>query len=962
MSKVGTDDGVPSRSEQGGRSPSIRRGSSAILALCAGVFFCLASSEFAADSVVFEDLSPDDSGPTRNCAAPCSSGGSGGRVHHLASSRELQDEIYAASEYGGLFKSNNKGGSWEHVDSFLPTRAFDVAVDPGGENVYATSFYDGRVSSTSAIQVSRDRGATWTHPPTATPPAGLCTAGRSSQPSAFGISIRPGAVNEVLIGTNCGLARSTDFGTTWTFLSNSLRGPLPLSVWDVIALPGGLSYACGEQGVLRSAGGTAWQKMPDPADKSGTYRGYCSIASNGAFPNFVVVAFARTTYFDAILDIRQVAFFASFDYGQTWTKWNDPDNGSPKRVPMVAVNRRSDGLDVWLGGGNLFRVPCSGVPGGTLTCSATRFGPFTDSFGDTTKVHGDSGDLLFDQELQIDACPLFYSSDGGVYVNKETTTATGCQNPVFLSANVGLHAQLPMGMAGVDRSGSTDEDLYFALQDNGFFTTTTNSVTCLSPCKPVWKHVEGADWFDAAADETQAVVVDDGYALEVGNVTGIQSWIAVGNAPAPAQPWYSVFTDVLDQFATSSYFLATSAGPDVVYTSNLTAVTAQNGTATWTSLGWPAASAGYPCGLRSSRGLIPQLFVLSSASQFDGACLWRSQNELWYTAPALQPWQRMDKIDGVCPDGGFGIFAIDRLHPNRIYASCTSVDPPVMIRTEDLGGHWEVDQNLTDLMTGPGKFVPKVTDPDNGVAYSAPGDNPQPASPGIVQPVMVAFDPTNKDLLVAGGYESGLFISSDGGKGWALLSDPFTPSAAVPHLPRPFWAEFSHDADGALDAIYVGTVGRGVWRVHPARTELKLNLRIRPVQCRACPPDPCSTCAVSPDEFLDFESVLSNDGSDDGGNPIFQQTLPPGLRFRSLSAPEGWDCVTPDVGGTGRVRCTASTLAPRESVTFVVGTWVAKRRGTVYAEASIVSNAIDPAPLNNRVATANPIQNRRRSR
>lgn len=121
-----------------------------------------------------------------------------------------------------------------------------------------------------------------------------------------------------------------------------------------------------------------------------------------------------------------------------------------------------------------------------------------------------------------------------------------------------------------------------------------------------------------------------------------------------------------------------------------------------------------------------------------------------------------DKTGSACPDGGFEIFAIDRLHPNRIYASCTSLDPPVMIRTEDLGGKWEVDQNLTDLMTGNGRFVPKFDDPDNDVTFSAPGDAAQPSVAGGVQPVMVAFDPTDANLLVAGGYESGLFLSSDG--------------------------------------------------------------------------------------------------------------------------------------------------------------------------------------------------------
>ena len=68
----------------------------------------------------------------------------------------------------------------------------------------------------------------------------------------------------MLVGTNCGLARSTDFGTTWKFLSNALRGPLPLTVWDVVALPGALprNYA--------GIGSTRWLvDVPGPVDWPG---------------------------------------------------------------------------------------------------------------------------------------------------------------------------------------------------------------------------------------------------------------------------------------------------------------------------------------------------------------------------------------------------------------------------------------------------------------------------------------------------------------------------------------------------------------------------------------------------------------------------------------------------------------------------------------------------------------------
>jgi hypothetical protein len=282
-----------------------------------------------------------------------------------------------------------------------------------------------------------------------------------------------------------------------------------------------------------------------------------------------------------------------------------------------------------------------------------------------------------------------------------------------------------------------------------------------------------------------------------------------------------------------------------------------------------------------------------------------------------------------------------------------------MIRTEDGGGTWQVDQALTELMTGPGVFVPKFDDPDNGVTFSGAGDAAQPSIAGGVQPVMVAFDPGNENLLVAGGYESGLFLSSDGGKGWALLTDPFTPSkSGVPHLPRPFFAHFAHDPDGDFEALYIGSVGRGAWRIEPATTNLHLVELLKLTDCDGpCPPGPCLACSVNTGEKLDWEAQIANPPRAFAGNPVFQQTLPEGLTFRSIEVPRGWRCAAPGVGSSGLVRCTADNLPPGESVKIVVGTHVTSGPGKVLeSEVSIVSNAIDPDPGDNRVKSSNYVR------
>jgi hypothetical protein len=68
-------------------------------------------------------------------------------------------------------------------------------------------------------------------------------------------------------------------------------------------------------------------------------------------------------------------------------------------------------------------------------------------------------------------------------------------------------------------------------------------------------------------------------------------------------------------------------------------------------------------------------------------------------------------------------------------------------------------------------------------------------------------------VIVAGGRDSGIFLSVNGGDTWTLITDPFTSDTSdTPHIPRPWQAYFDHDPAGYIN-IYIGTQGRGVWRI-----------------------------------------------------------------------------------------------------------------------------------------------------
>ena len=123
--------------------------------------YLAANTAHAQMTVVVRDISPDQSG----LDATDPNGASGGRVNGLGVDRSTPARSYAASEWGGLFRSNDNGLTWTHLEGHVPTATWDVEVDPTNSNrVYATSFYDGRVNSRAGINVSTDGGATWTRP------------------------------------------------------------------------------------------------------------------------------------------------------------------------------------------------------------------------------------------------------------------------------------------------------------------------------------------------------------------------------------------------------------------------------------------------------------------------------------------------------------------------------------------------------------------------------------------------------------------------------------------------------------------------------------------------------------------------------------------------------------------------------------------------------------------------------
>lgn len=744
-----------------------RLATAVLLVIASGLRVDVASAQLSA---VIRDISPDRSTNSDPDAA------SGGRVNKLGVDRSTPGRVFAASEWGGLFRSTDNGVTWAHVDGHVPTATSDVKVDPTNSNrVYATSLYDGRTTSRSGINVSTDGGITWMHPATATPPTGFCQSEiRRTEPAAFGIAIDPANANHVFIGTSCGLAISLDAGVTWTF-----RDPTPADpaddIFSVVVHHGGIIDVCGDDGHLRSTdGGTTWTTATAQPLPSGR----CTITAS---PDESYVLFA----------VVGTSIFESDDGGQTWpvTYVNPSPQG---RVPFVATNKRSGAsYDLWFGDVGLHRGTCTtpspAVPGGAQRCNASTAwaGPFTRTAG----AHDDSGDIAFVPGVAANACPTLFSSDGGVFRNM-VTASPACQTPAWTQPTVTPHALWSFTFAGVSRPGPTVEDLYFGNQDNGSFGTVSGGGT------PVpWTNERCCDSFDANGDVTRALTTVCCFSGGRATRLFISGPGLTGGSPEistypPGNMRGFEHLEAIVTFSANAYAIATTSG--VFVTSNI-----GTATITWTQLG-ASNSPTSPCGLQfAPRAGTPTFFVKSGGCNGDRpGTLWRYEG----TAPG-GTWQQVPTPG----PGGFGIYAVDPNDPQRLIASHLGAPSgPEMVVTRNGGSTWNRLTALDTLMTGSGTFTyVNQTGPTTFTTFG-----------GYPQPTLVAFDPSDPDIVVAGGADSGVFISTNGGTRWQLVTDPISPGVSgTPHIPRPYYAHFDHDSPGGDINLYLGTRGRGPWRL-----------------------------------------------------------------------------------------------------------------------------------------------------
>lgn len=92
----------------------------------------------------------------------------GGRIHDVEALPDDPSTIYVATASGGLWKSTNKGTTWESIFDDQPVSTFgDLAIAPSDPNVIwaGTGEQNNRQSTSwgNGVYLSTDGGKTWTH-------------------------------------------------------------------------------------------------------------------------------------------------------------------------------------------------------------------------------------------------------------------------------------------------------------------------------------------------------------------------------------------------------------------------------------------------------------------------------------------------------------------------------------------------------------------------------------------------------------------------------------------------------------------------------------------------------------------------------------------------------------------------------------------------------------------------------
>ena len=683
----------------------------------------------------------------------------GGRNEALAVNPVNGSIVLAASELGGLWRSNDAGNHWTHVDALPLTSMDDVSFAVSDPSlVIATGEQDGvSTVATAQVYVSRDGGSSWVRAA-----ANPCGGGSRS---AHKISIGTGAPGSlpVLVATDCGLLRSVDSGATWSDVAPAGRST---QFWDAKLAGGGpTAYACGGNDFYSSADtGATWTRVVN-AMVGGSVP--CRIATAPTNPAVVLLA-SFSAANSPLNGLCMGQLQESDNGGTTFINLNPTQDGNCRPANAVTApgfaGASATQFELFFAtDSNWLHQQCDvanlAASPPTTACAVgngSNGGAFSDYDGSVKAIHNapDSSALAFG----ADGCPFLSTGDGGIF-----RTTNGCAaSPTFATSNTGMHALQADATAGSSYAGHTD--LYFSTQDNGIWNSGAAGAGA-------WGQ-QGPDVYGVFADQDgppSQVLYKECCFVSGGTVSSrlfsnneAMTAQAGFTGPPGAQP---AFGNILGaQFGNQSYALLTQTG-----TTWRVYVTTGGG---WTQMGpdLPAGSAPQQL-MASGPAASPSFYLLNRIGGV--GVLSRLAGPLNGTATFTAVGAGLSNPS---------LIAADPTDPLQLYAA----DGAALKRSTNGGASFTTDAALTSLVQAGGFSV-------------------------AASVTAMALD-GNSDTVLVGTVDNGLFASVDGGGSWSALRG----STQISRSTGFFFDERTHKA-------YTASAGRAQWEIALPQADLTIS-------------------------------------------------------------------------------------------------------------------------------------------
>lgn len=719
----------------------------------------------------------------------------------------------AASESGGLFRTSDGGQTWSHVDSLPAFRMSDVAFVPpvfiNPHIVIATAEHDFNPdpqANQGGIWASTDGGATWTHIVLPSP----CS---STPTSGWGIAYGP--FDEVYVATDCGLlvnrnvGRSADWTQTgyWSILNQSAMMSVTAAysasganVIDV-CLQGG-----GHQRWTSGPGGGAWS----PVHRGPGCQSPHSIAASPSNLNVLFATSAGSCWNGSTL-------LESDDGGSTWPI-NLQACSTSGRPPFVTthapVDHNPDHFDLYYSGR---QTTCSYAATGQHCAANTN-----DSWGfipavpNTNMNHDINGIAL---SPYSDNCAIYEVSDFGVLKMGGASPGNPCGDvaawTVISNAAAGFGAlQIysiagliiwPVSGGGINVSGRTNlfigtmDNMEWAVADTptptakwqgwgteGSFLQVLNNDSLSDQVSDY--RLNFVDFGDPAGWRAQTIVPD----LANGTWANPQQWTGA-SPPGNGAPSFLVAPHTYVEWSGSTGFDPQPENlPNVLYLT-------QNNGQSWTAVG------NLPSNLQpfnriqvantlTGLGLVAYEVVKDPNNNGGIAMLAHflppPSSPGSFHVQTLGGTNSRGLRSGLISVGGtcFGlgawycapVFSADPKDYGHLYVS-DDVQRFVAV-SHDAGETWSEDIGLTNLITAGG------TSMEDSIGNS--------------QVHVFAFDPVNSSHILVGTDQAGIFASANGGLTWSALPNTARATAIT-----------SFFFDDRTNTVFVGTYGRGLWKL-----------------------------------------------------------------------------------------------------------------------------------------------------